>query len=291
MRIVELSHDLAEEVVSIHCPRWRDMTFNLRMRECGYWGDLKVFSWYLEALHLAGGRAIVAIDGDNVLGEAEVVPERFLSPVGEHAYLQMVWVKEEARRSGVGKALVRECESIARGMGLNNLDTIPTSEALPFFENLGFREVDSQVLMEAESRPAPEQPRMEGAQRDEFPASAHMIAGQTRPSSFLWELLWERESVGLPAPKVVKVRVGMWQLLLALFQPTSEDDYLYALIWGPERISLGQIFDSAEMALTIAYGMGIPKVRLQTWCKYRAAFEAAGFEALARYKWMRKGLL
>ncbi len=290
MEIVELSHDLAEEVVSIHCPRWRDMTFNLRMRECGYWGDLNVFSWYLEALRSSGGKAIVAIDGDKVLGEAEVVPERFLSPVGEHAYLQMVWVREEARRSGVGRTLVKECESIAKRMKLNNLDTIPTSEALPFFENLGFEEVDSQVLMEAKSRPAPEQPGMEDAKREEFPAAAHMIAGQTRPSSFLWELLWERESVGLPSPKVVKVRIGMWQLLLALFQPTNEDDYLYALIWGPKRISLGQIFDSAEMALTIAYEMGISKVRLQTWCKYRAAFEAAGFEPLARYKWMRKKL-
>jgi len=26
----------------------------------------------------------------------------------------------------------------------------------------------------------------------------------------------------------------------------------------------------------------------QTWCKYRAAFEAAGFEPVNRYKWMRK---
>ncbi len=290
MEIIGLSQDLAEGVVSIHCPRWRDMTFNLRMRECGYWGDLNVFSWYLEALRSSGGKAIVALDGGKVLGEAEVVPERFLSPVGEHAYLQMVWVREEARRSGVGRTLVKECKSIARDMKLNNLDTIPTSEALPFFEDLGFKEASSQVLMEAKSRLAPERLSMEDTRRDEFPAAAYIIAGQTRPSSFLWKLLWERESAGLPSPKVVKVRVGMWQLLLALFQPTSENDYLYALIWGPRRISLGQIFDSAEIALTIAYEMGISKVRLQSWYKYRAAFEAAGFEALARYKWMRKKL-
>ncbi len=290
MRIIEFSPSLVEDVVSIHCPKWKDMPFDLRVKECGYWGDPQVLSWYMEALFSAGGKAVVALHNDRVIGEAEVVPERFLSPVGEHAYLQMVWVKEEARRTGVGRALVEECASIARKMGLRNLDTIPTKEALPFFENLGFKEIDSQVLMEAGSRPAPEQPKVEDATREEFPAAAQMIAGQTRPSSLLWELLWDRESVGLPTPRVVKVRVGLWQLLLALFQPTKEDDCLYTLIWGPKRVSLGQIFDSAETALTIAHEMGISRVRVQTWCKYRAAFEAAGFEPMSRYKWLRKEL-
>ncbi len=288
MEIIEFRHDLLDEVVSIHCPNWEEMTFDLRIKECGYWGDPQVFGWYLEALYSSGGKAIVALSDGKVVGEAEVVPERFLTPVGEHAYLQMVWVKEEARRTGVGRKLVERCMELAREMGMRHLDTIPTAEALPFFESLGFREIDSQVLMEAPARPAPEQPKVEDATRDEFPAAAQMIAGQTRPSSLLWELLWDRDSVGLPSPRVVKVRVGLWQLILAMFQPTRDDDHLYALIWGPRRASLGQIFDSAEMAVTLAHEMGVPKVVTQTWCKYRAAFEAAGFEPVSRYKWMRK---
>ncbi len=288
MEITEFRRELIEDIVSIHCPGWRDMTLDLRIGKCGYWGDPRVLEWYMEALYAAGGKAVVALSDGRMVGEAEVVPERFLTPVGEHAYLQMVWVKEEARRTGVGRELVSRCAEIARDMGMRHLDTIPTQEAMPFFKNLGFREIDSQVLMEAPARPAPEQPKLEEATRDEFPAAAQMIAGQTRPSSLLWELLWDRESVGLPPPKVVKVRVGLWQLLLAMFRPTREDDHLYALMWGPKRASLGQIFDSAEMAVTLAHDMGVPKVRTQTWCKYRAAFEAAGFEPLSRYKWMRK---
>lgn len=290
MRIVRYSPDLLEGIVSIHCPRWREVPLGIRLSECGYWGDPKVFSWYVENLLSVDGKVIVALKGEEVIGEAEVVPERSRSPVGEHAYLQMVWVREEERRTGVGRQLVSECCRIAEGMGFDALDTIPYDEAIPFFEALGFSEVDSQVVMEAQSRPAPEQPKVEELGRREFPAAAQMIAGQTRPSSLLWELLWGREEVGLPPPRVLRVRVGLWEFIMGLFRPTFEDNYFYVLIWGPERAGLGQIFDSAEMALTVAYEMGATRVRTQTWCRYRAAFEAAGFEPLRRVKWMRKPL-
>lgn len=288
MRIVKFNPSMIESVIDIHCPKWREMTLSMRIRECGYWGDPRVFSWYIEALQFVNGRIVVALRDDDVIGEAEVVPERFRSPVGEHAYLQMVWVKEEERRSGVGMRLVDECGRIAREMGFSALDTVPYDEAVPFFENAGFEEIESQVLMEAQPRPAPEQPRVEELGRKEFPLAAQMIAGQTRPSALLWELLWGRSEIGLPAPKVFKVRVGAWEFILSLFKPTHEDNYFYVLIWGPERSGLGQVFDSAEMALTLAHEMGASKVRTQTWCKYRAAFEAAGFEPLKRVKWMRK---
>ena len=202
----------------------------------------------------------------------------------------MVWVKKEARKKGVGKALVKECSEISRRMRIYNLDTIPRDEVIPFFERLGFKEVDTQILMEAETRPAPEEMRVEEVERDEFPVSAMMIAGQTRPSALLWELLWEREKVGLPSPHVIKVRIGMWQFIIALTKPFPKDDFLYALVWAPMRAGLGQIFDSMEAAITIAYQMGYKRVRTQTWCRYRAAFEGAGFNPMKRFKWMRKKL-
>ncbi len=290
MRIVKFDPRFMEDVISIHCPRWRGMPLSMRVRDCGYWGDPRVFGWYVETLLSVDGRVLIAVKEDEVVGEAEVVPERFRSPVGDHAYLQMVWVKEEERRSGVGRQLVSECCNIARDMGFNALDTIPYDEAIAFFEAMGFSEIDSQVLMEAQPRPAPEQPKVEELGRKEFPASAQMIAGQTRPSALLWELLWERASVGLPPPKVLKVRIGLWEFIMGLFKPTFDDNYFYVLIWGPERSGLGQIFDSAEMALTVAYEMGASQVRTQIWCKYRAAFEAAGFESVRRFRWMRKAL-
>jgi N-acetylglutamate synthase-like GNAT family acetyltransferase len=287
LRIVKFDRKFLEDVISIHCPKWREMPFSMRMRDCGYWGDPEVFSWYVDALLSVDGRILIALRDDNLIGEAEIVPERLKCPVGDHAYLQMVWVKEGERGVGVGRRLVEECSKLARGMGFYSLDTIPYDEAIPFFESLGFSEIESQVLMEARTRPAPEQPKIEEIGRRELPVAVQMLAGQTRPSSLLWELLWGREAVGLPPPKVFKVRVGLWEFVLGLFRPTADDNYLYALIWGPERASLGQIFDSAEMALSIAYDMGATKVRIQTWRKYRGAFEAAGFEAIKRIKWMR----
>ncbi|MEM0042056.1 MAG: GNAT family N-acetyltransferase [Candidatus Korarchaeum sp.] len=288
MRIAKFNPSFLEDIVRIHCPKWRTMSLSMRLRDCGYWGDPRVLSWYVENLLSVGGRIVVALKDEEVVGEAEVVPERFRSPVGEHAYLQMVWVREEERRAGVGRKLVDECCEIAREMGFNALDTIPNDEAIAFFETLGFSEIESQVLMEAQPRPAPEQPKVEELGRKEFPVAAQMIAGQTRPSALLWELLWGREEVGLPPPKVLKVRVGLWEFIMGLFKPVFEDNYLYVLIWGPEKSGLGQIFDSAEMALTVAYEMGVTRLRTQTWCKYRAAFEAAGFEPMKRVKWMRK---
>ncbi len=290
MEIVRLTSEYYEEVVGLHCPKWRELSLEDRLTSCGYWGDPGVFSWYLDSLIRAGGQALVALEDGKVLGEAELVPERFSTPVGTHTYLQMVWVRKEARKKGVGRALVKECSQLSRKMRIFNLDTIPRDEAIPFFERLGFKEVDTQILMEAETRPAPEELRIEDADREEFPVSALMVAGQTRPSALLWELLWEREKVGLPSPRVIKVRVGMWQFVIALTQPFPKDDFLYALVWAPHRAGLGQIFDSMEAAISIAYEMGYERVRTQTWCRYRAAFEGAGFTPMKRFKWMRKRL-
>ncbi|MCS7103590.1 MAG: GNAT family N-acetyltransferase, partial [Candidatus Korarchaeum sp.] len=158
MRIVKFSPSFLEGIVRVHCPKWKEMPPHMRVRECSYWGDPKVFNWYVENLLSIDGRILVALKDGEVIGEAEVVPERFRSPVGEHAYLQMVWVREEERRTGVGKQLVSECCNIAKGMNFNALDTIPYDEATAFFEAIGFSEIESQVLMEAQPRPAPEQP-------------------------------------------------------------------------------------------------------------------------------------
>ncbi|MBS1134186.1 MAG: acetyltransferase family protein [Burkholderiaceae bacterium] len=59
---------------------------------------------------------------------------------GDHGLLRSLVVDRACRQSGVGRALVRAAETIARRDGLASL-TLLTQTAAPFFRSLGYRDI------------------------------------------------------------------------------------------------------------------------------------------------------
>lgn len=80
-----------------------------------------------EAVHL-----LAVVDGEAV-GTIRLVPRA--DDTGE---LARVAVLESARGSGVGKALVRELEAVARRMGLSGLVLHPHAYLEDFYRDLGY---------------------------------------------------------------------------------------------------------------------------------------------------------
>ena len=88
---------------------------------------------------IRGGGVFIAEQGGGAVGVARVE-----APVQGAAHVQLVYVREVARRQGVTKALLRECAADARSRGARtlSLEVLTTNEdAVAVWRRLGFREV------------------------------------------------------------------------------------------------------------------------------------------------------
>ena len=99
-------------------------------------GDMTDQDWE----HALGGLHALAVDGGELVGHASIVMRRLLH--GGRAlrtgYVEGVAVREDARRRGVGAALMRSLEKVVRRA--YDLGALGASEmALPFYRALGWR--------------------------------------------------------------------------------------------------------------------------------------------------------
>ena len=85
---------------------------------------------------------------ENVDGEIRLLAESDGEPVGlgalvlTAAELRACYVVPEAARKGVGTALVREIERIAKESGLQQLELLASVNAEPFYAALGYQAVE-----------------------------------------------------------------------------------------------------------------------------------------------------
>jgi putative acetyltransferase len=86
---------------------------------------------------LAQGRTLVAEDGTGLLGFCLLEPE---------GCVDMLYVRQDAVRRGVGSALLERSEALARGLGLTRLLTEASRTARPFFARHGYRVTGEQSV-------------------------------------------------------------------------------------------------------------------------------------------------
>jgi predicted N-acetyltransferase YhbS len=85
----------------------------------------------LRALTAPGVTTVVALDGADVVGFAQLMSD------GEiQAYLALLAVRADRRRSGLGRALVAEALRLAGGQ---RVDLLSDDDATPFYERLPHR--------------------------------------------------------------------------------------------------------------------------------------------------------
>jgi GNAT superfamily N-acetyltransferase len=103
------------------------------------WGHRVADSYLFEQLVAKSQRAMVAVEGDRIIGFARALCDDL-----SNGYLSMVVVDHAHRRRGVGRALVRAV--MGDDPRITWVLRAGRPEDLPFFERLGF--VPSKVAME-----------------------------------------------------------------------------------------------------------------------------------------------
>ena len=87
---------------------------------------------------MSGRRTLVAEEGGEVVGFAELE---------EDGHLDMLYLRKDAVRRGVGQGLYRALEQEARGRGLGRIFTEASITARPFFERQGFHVTGEQTVV------------------------------------------------------------------------------------------------------------------------------------------------
>ncbi len=81
-----------------------------------------------------GATPFVAVDGERVLGFADVVPDE--------QYLRAVYVDPEMSRRGLGTALLRQAEWTATQAGVERLTLDASLNAVEFYEKNGYERLE-----------------------------------------------------------------------------------------------------------------------------------------------------
>ncbi len=90
---------------------------------------------------IRAGRVYVAECDGQVAGFAEID-----APVGG---VEMVYTAPEYARQGIGTALMQHIESLARESGAKSLHLRASMNAVPFYERMGFTEVERTIHCDA----------------------------------------------------------------------------------------------------------------------------------------------
>jgi GNAT superfamily N-acetyltransferase len=104
----------------------------------GPWMNVETCAAYLRGWLGAGHLALVALQGDKVVGEAEFVEDEEPPPYGHVLHLSLLFVHAAHQGQGVGRTLVEAGVELARERGCAALTTQPEREAEPFYHRVGF---------------------------------------------------------------------------------------------------------------------------------------------------------
>ena len=110
--------------------------------QLGYPADAAVFARRLAALRDSPKHAVLVADaGDAQLHGFVGVEHRLMLETGERVEIVGLVVDADARRGGVGRALVAAAERWSRARGMDELflrSNVLRPEAHPFYEKLGY---------------------------------------------------------------------------------------------------------------------------------------------------------
>lgn len=121
----ETMPDIVFQVIDHDGPRYREA---VRLREAVLRAPLGLSFTPEELAAEAGHLHLVGLEGDTVCATAVLVPE------GKAMKMQRVAVAPELQGRGIGRALMRYCEQVARGHGAKTIYAHARESAVPFYE-------------------------------------------------------------------------------------------------------------------------------------------------------------
>lgn len=177
-------------------------------------GDPERAAFYYAAVRSAGGKVLIAVVADEVIGHLEMLLCREAPPLGRYGYLETLEVRVDRRRRGVGHALVEEAKRITRAAGGGQLETWPEDEAShAFYAAAGFSPVatyldlDLALPPEALTGAAPLRRRLPPGARPW--RDLRHVAGRQYAASYCWMRAHLADQWGLPEAQ----GTGAWEIL------------------------------------------------------------------------------
>jgi ribosomal protein S18 acetylase RimI-like enzyme len=103
-------------------------------------GDPERAGFYYACVRSVGGRVLIAVEDEVVVGHLELLLSQEAPPLGRYGYLEALEVRVDRRRRGVGRALVEGAKALTRAAGGVWLETVPEdAAAMAFYTATGFR--------------------------------------------------------------------------------------------------------------------------------------------------------
>jgi len=115
--ICEATRDDAEAIAEMYQETWPI-----------YWDTPEVVRYQFGVLEPIGGRVLIAVRGDRVVGHCEFIPTREPEPCGFWGYLEALEVHRDFHRQGIGTALVQESIRRCRALGCERFGSAPDDE-------------------------------------------------------------------------------------------------------------------------------------------------------------------
>lgn len=230
----------------------------------GPWMNAETCAAHLQRWLDAGHLALVALRGDQLVGEAEFVEDEEPPPYGHVLHLSLLFVDAAHRGQGVGQALVEAGVELARERGCSALTTQPEREAEPFYRRVGFEPWLWLREWQAPAREASLPADLRRADDAPYPAGQGLAlrVGRYQASRHMWHEIADR-----PLPERARFSWGRWQarmpggetlwlgLRAQLLAPTQADGF----VWAPPGADL---CPAVEALQALAAHMGFAYVDL-----------------------------
>jgi GNAT superfamily N-acetyltransferase len=176
-------------------------------------GDPERAEFYYASVRAVGGKVLVAVDGDDVVGHLELLLCQETLPLGRYGYLEALEVRADRRRLGVGRGLVEAAKAITRAAGGQRLETVAEDEiAGALYAATGFRsgedylDLDLAVPAEALVGAAPRGLPLPSGARPWL--DLRHVAGRQYAAPYCWARAFLAATWGLPEAS----GCGAWQL-------------------------------------------------------------------------------
>ncbi|HEX2034807.1 MAG TPA: GNAT family N-acetyltransferase [Chloroflexota bacterium] len=181
-------------------------------------GDPALAWFYFTALRAAGGEALVAVEGGEVVGHLELLLCDETPPLGRYGHVETLEVREDRRRLGIGRALLVHAVELTRAAGGTRLEVWTGDDNAParaLYAAAGFtpgprlRDLELTVPAADLEGAAPLGPPLDVGHRP-WETMRH-VAGRQYPAAYCWWRAHLASGWALPYG-AAGARRGAWRL-------------------------------------------------------------------------------
>lgn len=274
--------------IDIMCPEVKNLPREERLRKCGWWADYEASVFYLNLYRRLNGEVYVAELNGKLVGLIELLPYEDCL-LGSRPVINVLWVRKEYRRRGIGRKLVHKAFKWALDKGYKVIDVIPEPEAVGFYEKLEFKIVHHQVKGLKKPKPRSITLKYTLRELDHGPhPKGYLICGVYRPGAFSWHAAWEDEYIP-PHKDPIAYEIKINNLKSTIMLDYYHEDKTSILVWCERKIPTDKLAQILAVAEKIALENKIREIFVQTWINYADILKKLNYKILeGKIPWMSK---